>query len=171
VSDPQGSIRAVKGEMAAPRKLPGILEYSVRSWQESVGKEFLKAALPHASMKAAMPTDRAELAREGKQGTLSGVIERLLPEPISGEKKLPAPPVQDRERKHTIKTRREFLAPLLESVDENFSIRVVCPEDVTARLERPAKILMIVDLTIENNADRLILIPHRLGATFDVNDR
>jgi hypothetical protein len=136
-----------------------------------VGKEFLKAALPHASMETAVLGDRAELAREGEQGVLSGVIEGLLAEPISGEEKLPAAPIEDREGEHSIETRGELLAPLLEAVNEDFSIRVVCPEDVAARLEVTPEISMIVDLAIENNADRLILIPHRLRAALDVDDR
>ena len=47
---------------------------------------------------------------------------------------------------------------------------MVAAEDVPRREESGAKVCLVVDFAVEQNADRLILVPHRLLAARDVDD-
>ena len=48
---------------------------------------------------------------------------------------------------------------------------MVAPEDVAGLYEFLSQFSLVVDLTVENDADGRVLVPHRLMAALDVNDR
>jgi hypothetical protein len=56
-------------------------------------------------------------------------------------------------------------------MNENFGVGVRCLETVPGGFERAAKFEVIVDFAVIYDADFAGCIPHRLGASFEVNDR
>jgi hypothetical protein len=56
-------------------------------------------------------------------------------------------------------------------MNEDLGVRVAGAKDVTELHEFVTELDVVVDLTIEDDPDRSILIPHRLMAAGNINDR
>src|SRR5438045_4245661 len=63
------------------------------------------------------------------------------------------------------------MAPLLVTVDQDLGVGVVGREYMAGRLKMLAELRRIVDLTIEDDPDRSVLVPHRLCAALDIEHR
>jgi len=72
--------------------------------------------------------------------------------------------------KHAVETPRQVHSPLLVPVDEHLRVRVIRSKEMSLPDKKFAQFLVIVDLPIVDDGNRMILIPHRLGATWHVND-
>ena len=119
-----------------------------------------------------MAGESGELAGEGEESPLGGgIIERLLAEPVTRQKQTGAAPVIDREREHAIEAQRQILAPLLPAMDEDLGIGVMRGKAVAAAYQPLTQLGMIVELAVEDDADLAVLVPHRLVAGGEIDDR
>ena len=56
-------------------------------------------------------------------------------------------------------------------MNEDFGIRVIAAKDMPARLKVLSQLGVIVDFAVEDDADLPVLVPHRLVAACDIEDR
>src|ERR1041385_6608530 len=97
------------------------------------------------------------------------VVQRLDPHAIA-RKKQPAPArIPDGERKHAAEFRYAFVAEFLVCVDDGFGPRP-CREPVSTRDQVLSQVSVIVDLTVEDDRDRLILVENRLRSAAEIDD-
>ena len=55
-------------------------------------------------------------------------------------------------------------------MEQDFGVRMVAAENVSARRELGPELCVIVDLAVEDHGDPFVLVPHRLVPTLDVDD-
>src|SRR5437763_12819837 len=118
-----------------------------------------------------MAGESRKLAGEGKQPALGSVVQRLLAKPVAGQEQAAAAAVVDRESEHAVEFERQFLAPFLPAMDQDLGIGMMRGEFVSAAHELPAELRMIVEFAVEHDADLAVLVPHRLVAACDIDDR
>ena len=61
-------------------------------------------------------------------------------------------------------------APFLIAVHENFGIGMIRSETMSPALKCGPQFNVIIDFPVENHPDGLVLIPHRLRTTIDIDD-
>ena len=71
--------------------------------------------------------------------------------------------VEDRDAEHPAQTAEHLGAVLLVEVRQHLGVRRAA-EDVTARLEVQAELVVVEDLAVEDRPDRPVLVRHRLVA-------
>jgi hypothetical protein len=101
------------------------------------------------------------------------VVERLDAEVVAAEHE-PArtgrpPEVGDRVRPHAVEAGRAVVAPLLVGVDDDLGVGLR-GEGVAQLLELGAQLAVVVDLAVEDEPDRLVLVGDRLVAAGPVDD-
>ena len=74
----------------------------------------------------------------------------------------PLAPVPDREREHAAEAVEAVDPPLLERVDDHLGVGVVGAEAMAGRLELGAELGVVVDLAVEDEPHRAVLVRHRL---------
>jgi hypothetical protein len=110
-----------------------------------------------------VPEQRLDLRGEHQGPADFCIKERLLAEPVAGEHEPLPLRVPDREREHAIQRLGAPLPELLVKMDQDLGVAARL-EAVPLRLERAAQLLVVVDLAVEDDLDRAVLVPHRLGA-------
>ena len=98
-----------------------------------------------------------------------GVIQGLLSKVIASQEQRAIRAVEDAEGEHAAQTLRHFRSEFFVEMHEHFGIAVRA-ENVAFSFKLTAQLNVVVDFTIEDDADARVLIPNRLGATLDVND-
>ena len=93
------------------------------------------------------------------------VIERLDTKDVTSTKEFVLVLVVNHERVHAAQTVDQVLAPLLVTVYQDFGISVAV-EGVAGRLQLGAKLLEVVDLSVEDNRDLAVVARHGLGSSF-----
>ncbi|OHB66343.1 MAG: hypothetical protein A2V70_10120 [Planctomycetes bacterium RBG_13_63_9] len=117
-----------------------------------------------------MRQDRLEFRAENQLLLVTIDIQRLQSDPIPRQHEPPPRPIPDRKRKHPPQPRDQLLAVLLVEMDQHFGVRPAA-EPVALGLKLPAKLLEVVDLPVEDDLDRPILVAHGLVAAIDINNR
>src|SRR5262245_60977356 len=112
-----------------------------------------------------MTGKRRELAGERKEAPSLGIVEGLLAEPVAREEQAPAATVVNGEGEHPVQPDGQPCAPLLIAVHEHLGIGVARGEAVAALDQLAAQLNVIIDLTVEYDADVAGLVPHWLSAT------
>ena len=115
--------------------------------------------------------ERLDLAPEGQPVLAEVVVERLLPQPVAGEEDAAVLPVPDGEGEHPAQALGKLFAPLLVTVDQDLGVAVAL-EDVALGDELALEIEEVVDLAVEDDPDRSVLVGHRLRAgRREIDDR
>src|SRR6187431_3214878 len=117
-----------------------------------------------------MAQQRRKLACKCQKMRPPGVKQRLLAKPVARQKKPGLRLVPDREREHAVEAERQLGAPLFVAMDEDFRIRVIRVKAMTAVFQQSPQFDVVVDFAVEDDADGLILVPHWLCATADIDD-
>src|SRR5262245_55874163 len=117
-----------------------------------------------------MADKATELTRKGKEAWAPSVVERLLAEPVAGKEELFPILIINRKGKHAVQPFRQSSTPFLVAVDENLGIGVRRAKNMTPRHELGPQLQVIIDLTVEDDRDRAILVPKRLVTTADVDN-
>src|SRR6185312_5053835 len=112
-----------------------------------------------------------KLAGEGKQPALGGVIQRLLAKPVAGQKQATLPTIVNRESEHAVEPQRQFLAPFLPAMDEDLGIRMMRGKAMAAMHQLLTQLPVIVEFAVEDDPDLAVLVPHRLVAAGEIDDR
>ena len=99
-----------------------------------------------------------------------GVVERLYPRAIAGQHQPLGAAVPDCESEHPVERRHAARPVLLVVVDDRLGVAAGA-KAVPLPLQRRAQGLEVVDLAVVGDDDGAVLVPHRLHAAFDVDDR
>jgi hypothetical protein len=115
--------------------------------------------------------DRLELASEHEPALRGPVEERLLPEAVPPQHKLPAAVVPDREREHAVEPPCQVHRwRLFRQVRDHLSIALGA-ELMPAALQLPPELAKVVDLPVEDGRDGIVLVSNRRIARDQVDDR
>src|SRR5438067_5231467 len=106
---------------------------------------------------------RLDFGSEEEQIAGTRPIERLDAEAIAHEQQPLLRRVPERERKHAAEPVDALVAPLLVRVDDRFGVRAGLVA-MTARFEIAPNLGVVVDLAVEDDPDRLVLVRQRLMA-------
>ena len=98
------------------------------------------------------------------------VVKRLYPEAVAREKQRLRLLVPQREGEHAAEALHARLAPLLPRVNDDFGVAARM-EPVTGGREFRDQRLIVVDLAVEDDADRAVLVVQRLLARREIDDR
>jgi hypothetical protein len=113
--------------------------------------------------------ERTELAREGEAARAGEVDERLRRGGRGQQQALPRR-VPQREGEHPRSRVDDRVAPRLVAMDRHLGVRPG-PEPVAAAFELRAEIDVVVDLAVQLELDRAVLVRQGLRAAGDVDDR
>src|SRR6185312_11760662 len=117
-----------------------------------------------------MNQQRAKLRREDQLPAIEmGVVKRLLADAVAGEKELPTVAVPDGKGKHPGKPVQAAGAPFLPGMDDRLGVGAGA-ENMPGGLQGAAQRLEIVNLAVEDEDDRAVLVLHRLRASGEVDD-
>ncbi len=112
-----------------------------------------------------------ELAGEGQRPALEpGQIQRLDPEPVAGEEKLPPIEVVEREGEHAVETAQAIRPPFAPSGKDRLGIPSGAKYSPTG-LQFAAQLPKIVDFAVEHDHRAAVVRVHRLRRTCEVDDR
>src|SRR6266542_4594825 len=117
-----------------------------------------------------MAEQRFDLGGEEQEPVSVAVIERLLAQAIPREEQPPAAPVPDGEGEHPTQMIDARLAERLVGAKQHLAV-AACPEAVAPALQERSQLAEVVDLPVEDEPDRLVLVRHRLAAADRVDDR
>ena len=117
--------------------------------------------------------DRLDLRAECEFAAGSRIEEGLDPHAVACEPELARSRVPDCEPEHSAQSLEAVDAPLLERVHDRLRVGVICPEPVAAALlELAADLGVVVDLAVEEQPDRPVLVRHRLHRVVgEIDDR
>src|SRR5216683_289008 len=99
-----------------------------------------------------------------------GVVEGLDPDTVAGQDQYAAPDIPDRKGEHAVEVAEEAVAPLFIGVQHALGVgvrrhRVAEPDQLRSKLG------VVVDLPVEDDPQRAVLIADRLVAAGEVDDR
>jgi len=95
------------------------------------------------------------------------VAKRFYADTIPNQPEFALPAVPNPDCKHPPKLLDTRNSPLLERVQDDFSVRVIgLPMMSASSFELTANFRVIVDFSVENNPHRAIFVAHRLGGGF-----
>ncbi len=158
-------------EPAAGRQLVYAFERRPRGGHVLQAEEGVDRLDVRAPLEVIGLRERTQLRCED-QALAPGVIEqRLLTESIPCEDQPPPWPIPERDRKHPAQAIEEVHALFFVEMDDHFGVGARL-EKVAFCLELASKLLKVVDLAIDHDRDRAVLVGHRLR-TFgsQVDDR
>ena len=110
-----------------------------------------------------------ELRRKQQPAIDLGVIERLDPDPVSGQEQLSSAVVPEREGEHATQIVDTPRPVFLVQVHDRLGV-ARRPEPVTAGLEVGPQLGEVVDLAVEDQPHRAVLVGDRLVAGGEVDD-
>ena len=112
---------------------------------------------------------RLQLRTEHETVTERRVVERLDPQPVADEHERLPRLIPERDGEHSAQVLDEVRTVLLVEVNDDFRVGVG-GESVPAGLQIRAEIPIIVDLAVEHDPDRSVLVRERLMAPREVDD-
>jgi hypothetical protein len=112
---------------------------------------------------------RLDLRGEDDALPVVDVVERLDPEPVTGEHQPTPPPIPEGERKHPPQRVQERGPAVLVEMRDHLRV-AVGRQAVPAAAQVRREILRVVDLTVVHDDDVAGLVRHGLRAALDVDD-
>ncbi len=113
---------------------------------------------------------RAQFGAETHGAVIDTKIDELDARRVTGNHQALASIIPDGETEHPVESIQYLGAPLFIAVNDDLGIRARA-KDVSERLELASKLVEIVDLTVENDPDRFLLIRHRLMSACNIDNR
>jgi len=98
------------------------------------------------------------------------VVERFLAEPVARQEQRLAPRIPQREGEHPVEAVETAFTPRLPGMDDDLGVRAR-PERVAERRQFRHERLKIVNLAVEDDAHRAVLVELRLVAGDEIDDR
>ena len=153
------------------RQFFGLLEDGAWFGYIAEGEVFLDGTGVDITLESTMGEQRLEFGPEEESAVVqTGVVKRLDPEAVAGEKQRFAVAVPEGEGEHAAKAVDTRCAPGFPGVDDDFGV-ATSVEDMTERLQFWNEFLIVVDFAVENDADRLVFVIERLLAGGQIDDR
>ena len=153
------------------RKLVRLLEYAARLCDIAQREIFLKREWIDDASHTAVGQERLQLGTK-EQGSIveEGVVQRLYAKPVAcHEERLPVT-VPQRKGEHASKALDAVDAPRLPRVDDDFRVTAGA-KHMPERLQLGHQLPVVVNLAVEDDDHRSVLVEKRLLATGDVDDR
>src|SRR5258706_9255366 len=113
--------------------------------------------------------DRLHLRREEQLAVAFGVVERLDAQAIACKQHLPLARIPDGEGEHPPEAVHASGTEILVEMNDGFRVAGGA-EDMAMLLEIPAQLAIVVDLAVEHDPDRAVLVGDRLESIVEVND-
>ena len=114
--------------------------------------------------------DRLRLRREHERVVVVVVDERLLAQPVTSHEERARPTVPEREREHAAQEAQRIGPVRLVEVQDRLGV-AVGSERVATAFQLPPQRLEVVDLPVEHEPQRAVLVGHRLrGSCREVDD-
>ena len=112
----------------------------------------------------AWPPPECDLISEpnDERAVALGIVERLDADAIAREQQRAAAAVPERDAEHAAQVRERVLAPLLVGVDDGLGVGVGV-ERVAVGDELGAQLAVVVDLAVEDDPDRAVLVAESAG--------
>ena len=99
-----------------------------------------------------------------------GEIERLDPEPVAGQRQAARLAIPERDREHAVEpAQRRQETPIGAGLEHDFGVALATEGDAVG-FEFRTQVGEIVDLAVEDDDDRAILVCYRLPAPRQVDD-
>ena len=151
------------GEPVRGRELPRPLEGRAgRGHVAEVQVEVQRLGVGRGRRSGGVGQERARLAREAQRVGVDPVVERLLAGPVAGQEQGPRARVPDRQREHAVQRVDQLGAALLPQVDQDLGVAPAA-QPVPAGQQPLAQGLEVVDLPVEGDPHRAVLVGQRLG--------
>src|SRR5271154_2461218 len=112
--------------------------------------------------------DRLYLGTEEKDSAHERVVQGLLAEPIPSEEESPLPRIPKGESEHSPELSEARRAPLFVRVHHRLRVRF-CVELVALPLELVFQLAIVVDLAVEHDPNRIVLVMNWLATSGDVD--
>ena len=103
--------------------------------------------------------------------TVGGVVQRLLAHPVTRQKQAAAIAVPQRDGEHAVQVKQAVRPPAFPRMHDGLGVRVIAGEHVAQRFQLRAQFSEIVNLAVEHDGDRAVLVEHRLMPARDVDHR
>ena len=126
----------------------------------------------HVRLDLRVRQERLDLGGEDERLRRPGEVQRLDADAVTGQEQRAPARVPDADPEHPVQALDDPRAPLLVAVDDHLGVGVVGAEAVPLLDELPAQREVVVDLAVEDDLDRSVLVRHRLvGCRRQVDDR
>jgi hypothetical protein len=112
---------------------------------------------------------RLQLRAEHEASGRFGVVERLDPEAVARQEERTARRIPDREGEHAPQALDAALARFLVEVHDHLRVRARA-EVMAAGRELRGELAVVVDLTVEDDPDRTVLVGQRLISGLEIDD-
>ena len=154
---------AVDGDASGRRQLVDPLKQRARRGGDDEGQVVIERCQVDAPRHLRVLEDRLDLRAEQNPAGKHGVIEGLDADPIAHQEELPMTGVPDRQCEHALEAAHEVGSLFLIEMNECFRVGARSV-GVTLRLQLFPQAGVVVDLSVEGNPDRAVLVRHRLSA-------
>ena len=151
-------------------ELPETAKGRPRVGHVTPGQEVVKRLGVGLGAHARVLKDRLRLRREHERVVVVVVDERLLAQPVTSYEERARPTVPEREREHAAQEAQRIGPVRLVEVQDRLGV-AVGSERVATAFQLPPQRLEVVDLAVEHEPQRAVLVAHRLrGPRREVDD-
>jgi hypothetical protein len=162
----------VHDEVVAGGELVDAAEHRERRRRREEAQVVVDGKVLDVARDLGVSQERLDLAREQKRSRGPREVKRLDPDAVAREEEPPRPRIPDPDPEHALEPVEDGRAPLLEAVNDDFRVGVVRPEPVSEGGQLHPEFLVVVDLAVEDDRDRPVLVEHGLvGGGREVDDR
>ena len=135
-----------------------------------IGQVFVDGSGVDFPRQARQRKQALELAGEEQPARLVAVDERLFAQPVAAEDQAAVLGVPDGDGEHAVEM-REALRPFV-FIEVNDAFGVALGAELVPRpFQPPPQVAVVVDLAVEDDPNRFVLVSHRLVAAGQVDDR
>ena len=156
-------------EAMAGADLPDGADCGARREGIAEGEVGLEGGWIEITRDVGVAQDGFEFAAEQESTDRFGVEERFLANPVAGEEGPTAARIPDAEGEHAGKAVDAIVPVFLVEMEDHFGVGVGA-EPMAGGLEAGTQVEGVVDLSVEDDPDGVVLVRHRLLATGEVDD-
>ena len=161
---------ARRGEQNVPGlELADAVDDAVRRGRAPEREEAADRAPVEVALDVDRLQQRLQLRREEELAAGLGIVERLDAQPVASHQQRPAARIPEGEGEHAAQLLHAVGLVLLVEVDDRLRVRRGV-EGMPTRLELAAELPEVVDLAVEDDPHRAVLVPDGLAPGLEVDD-
>jgi hypothetical protein len=166
---PADDVAALERQDVAGQQFVDVLEHRFAARERARAEELRNGAFVRLRRHEAALEDGLDFGREDQAIAAARPVERFDPEAVAGHEQTAPACIPDGEREHAAEVVDAGVAPLLVGVHDALGIRLRAIQ-VPKPLELAPQIAVVVDLAVEGNPGRLVLVGERLLAGGQIHD-
>ncbi len=166
---PQGDAAIGRLEHVSGGKLVHSGEHRPVVGDDSQGQVFVKGDGVHDAELGRRGEDRLDLGAAVEPLAHASPEHRLLAQVVSRDQEAPTPPVPDGEGEHAPQLANQLRPVLLVEVHQDLGV-AAGPESMTAGQQPLPQWLIVVDLAVQDDPERFVLVGNRLPSPREVDD-